>query len=162
MKPMIHSVKHFLGKTLTTITTGTTDVTTVITAVNNTAANVGSEVTEGNSVKAVYFEIWAIGSSSNQFFTSIIYKNQGGGAAATHTELADLFTYDNKKNVLWTSQGLASNDGIAGPYPMIKQWVKIPKSKQRFGLGDKLQLAISSRGDASIIVCGITIYKEYS
>ncbi len=162
MKPQVHSRKHYVQQTLTTVTTGVVNSLSIVIAVNLTAANVANEVPEGSTVKAVFCEIWAIGSVSNQFFTAIIYKNQGGGTTITNTEMPDLFTYDNKKNILWSSQGLASNDGIAGPYPLIKQWLKIPKSKQRFGLGDKLQFSLMSRGSDDIIFCGEFVYKEYT
>ncbi len=73
-----------------------------------------------------------------------------------------LGTFDNKKNILYTTQGLAPNDGVGQPVAVIRQWFKIPKSKQRFGLGDKIRLAIASRGDGVITYCGFATYKEYS
>ncbi len=160
VRAMVHSIKHYVQQTLTTVTTGVRDNMSIVSALES-ATNL-NEVTQGSTIKAVYLEIWAIGSSSNQFFTAIVYKRPSGLNAISITEMANLYTYENKKNILYTTQGLASNDGIAGPYPLFKGWIKIPKGKQRFGLGDKLTFTVASRGDASIIYCGFATYKEYS
>jgi len=106
--------------------------------------------------------LWVIGSVSNQFFTITLEKLVGGTGSMSVAGSSDLFTYANKKNVLYTTQGLASNDGIAGPIRVMYGWYKIPKGKQRMGLTDKLMLNIHSRGSDDIIFCGVAIYKEYS
>ncbi len=162
MRPIVHSVKHYVQMTLSTVGTLTRNTQVLVQAEESTAANLGFEIEEGAIVKAVYIELWVIGSVSNQFFTIILDKSTGGAAAATFTQMTDLFTYPNKKNILYTTQGLASNDGIAAPIPVIRQWFKIPKGKQRFGLKDKLILSIASRGSDEIIFCGFATYKEYS
>ncbi len=162
VRPMVHSTKHYVQTTLSTVTTGNTAFVNYATAVTRTVANLGNEVAEGSTIKAIYWEMWVIGSVSNQFFTAIIAKIPGGGANIVQADMVDLFSYDNKKNILYTTQGLASNDGIAGPVAIYRGWIKIPKSKQRWGLGDKFQFAISSRGSDDIIFCGFATYKEYS
>ncbi len=159
---MVHSRKHYVQTTLSTITTGAKLDIVVVKAVEDTSANLGNEVAEGSTIKAVYFEMWVIGTVTDQFFTAVIVKLPGGLGGPTVSNLADLNTWDNKKNILYTTQGLASNDGIAMPLPLFKGWIKIPKGKQRFGLGDKLQFVIMSRGDASLKVCGFNTYKEYT
>ncbi len=162
MRPMIHSTKHYVQVSLSTVTTGAEVDTIFIEATAVVDKNVAFEVEEGASVKAVFVEIWCIGSVSNQFFTAIIHKIPGGGGLATITDMAALGSFDNKKNILYTTQGLASNDGIAAPIPIIRQWFKIPKGKQRFGLGDRLAFQIASRGSDDIIFCGFATYKEYT
>ncbi len=97
---------------------------------------------------------------SNQFFTITLEKVPGAGNTITFTESTDLFSYANKKNIIYTTQGLASNDGIAAPIPVIRQWFKIPKGKQRMGLGDTWNLNVSSRGSDDLIMCGFMTYKE--
>ncbi len=160
MRPVVHTTKHYRQITLSTATTGTRNSEVLASAVQSTTANLSTEIEEGALVKAIYIELWMIGSVSDQFFTVILDKVTGGASAATFTQLTDLFTYPNKKNVLYTTQGLASNDGIAAPIPIIRQWFKIPKGKQRFGLGDTLILSIASRGSATLTYCGFAIYKE--
>ena len=162
MRAPIHSVKHYIQKTLTTVTTGTRDNTVLVNAVATADVTTPDEVVEGALVKAVFVELWAIGSVSNQFFTAILVKLPGGLGTATFAEMANLNDWPNKKNILYTTQGLASNDGIAGPIPIIRQWFKIPKGKQRFGLGDTLQLQVASRGSDDIIMCGFSTFKEYT
>ncbi len=160
MRPIIHSVKHYVQKTLTTVTTGVTNSELIVSGVESTTANLVNEVPVGSIVKSVFIEMWAIGSVSNQFFTAILEKTPAGSAPATSAQMAALGTYANKKNILYTTQGLASNDGIAAPIPIVRQWFKIPKGKQRFGLGDNLRFNLISRGSDDIIICGFMTYKE--
>ncbi len=147
---------------LTTVATAAIGATELVSGVATPDKASVSEVEEGASVKALYLEIWAIGSVSNQFFTAILAKFPSGTNNPTIAEIAALGNWDNKKNILYTTQGLASNDGIAAPIPIIRQWFKIPKGKQRMGLGDRIRLIIASRGSDDIIFCGFATYKEYT
>ncbi len=162
MKAPIHSVKHYHQMTLSNVSTLTEVDSIMVHAIGTGVAASPNEVVEGAIVKAVYLEMWVIGSSSNQFFTMIVHKTPNDGDPATFTEMTSLGTYINKKNILFTSQGLASNDGIAQPVAVHRSWIRIPKGKQRFGLGDKLLFQIASRGSATITFCGFATYKEYT
>ncbi len=162
MRPVIHSQKHYVQISRSTVLTGQRNNEDIIIAVEGTAANLVDEVIEGAIVKAVYFELWLIGSVSDQHDIVIIAKYPSGLSSASFSEMVALGTYKNKKNILFTHQGLAGNDGISLPINIIRGWIKIPKSKQRFGLGDTLRLGIASQGDASIFYCGFATYKEYT
>ncbi len=162
MRAPIHSEKHFHQITLSSATTLAKVDSVLVTAVEGTAANANNEVIEGAIVKAVWFEMWAIGKTADQFFTAIVYKLPNGLGNPTFTNLTNLTAYLNKKNILYTTQGLAPNDGVGQPIVLYKDWIKIPKGKQRFGLGDKLMFTIASRGDGTIDFCGIALYKEYN
>ncbi len=81
----------------------------------------------------------------------------------TTGQMAALHDYDNKKNILFTAQGLLTpNDG--GQVPVLRSWYKIPKGKQRFGLADELVLSIRNNNATAIDInlCGVIIYKEYT
>ncbi len=78
----------------------------------------------------------------------------------TQAEHVAMNSYANKKNILYHTQGI-SNDGVANAQAVVRQWFKIPKGKQRFGLGDSLKLSISTQAEA-INFCGFATYKEYS
>ncbi len=160
MRPIIHSTKKYVQLSLSTVTTGAINHFQIVISVESTLANLVNEVVEGAVVKAVFVEIWVIGSVSNQFFTACLYKLPGGLNPISTANMAALGDYTNKKNILYTTQGLASNDGIAGPIPIVRQWFKIPKGKQRFGLGDQLRFSIMSRGSDDLIICGFATYKE--
>ncbi len=162
VKPQIHSTKHPVQITLSTSTTGATSIFTIANAVERSLANTVTEVEEGCTIKAVWLEMWTIGSVSDQFFTAIFCKIPSGAGNVAQADMVDLFAYDNKKNIFYTTQGLASNDGIAGPHALYKGWIKIPKGKQRFGRGDKLQFALASRGSGTITWCGLALFKEYT
>ncbi len=162
MRPIIHSTKHYVQISLSPVTTASILTTDLVVGVAVSDKNTVSEVEEGASVKAIFVELWAIGSVSDQFFTMIISKDPSNVGPPTIAEMAALGNWDNKKNILYTTQGLASNDGIAAPIPIIRQWFKIPKGKQRFSLGDRIRLEVASRGSATVTVCGFATYKEYT
>ncbi len=162
MRAPIHSTKHYVQMSLSTVTTGAEVDVDLVTGVTVANKNTVDEVEEGALVKAIFVELWCIGSSSNQFFTIILAKYPSNSPPASIADLAALGNWDNKKNVLYTTQGLASNDGIAAPIPVIRQWFKIPKGKQRMGLQDRIKLQVASRGSADITFCGFATYKEYT
>ncbi len=162
VRPMVHSTKHYVQFPINGILTGIREVNLTITAVVSTAATNANQIAEGSSVKAVYFEMWLQNTGDLGEFIATITKDMENLSGPTFAEHAALFTYTNKKNVLWTSQGLTSNDGVSGPVNIIRGWVKIPKSKQRFGLGDRLNLNISNVSANNLNRCGLAIFKEYS
>ncbi len=161
MKAPIHSVKHYVQTSLTTVATGT--VSTIILIAADAIQNVNQvfEVQEGSVIKAVYVELWIIGASGNSTHITTLAKMPSGVDGFDASEMAALGSASNKKNILFVGQGLTSNDGIAGPVPIMRGWYKIPKSKQRFGLGDTLELQVFSQAGANDI-CGFATYKEYT
>ncbi len=161
MRAPIHSEKHYVQTSLTSIAAGAVDTTVLIEAVQLQNKNTVSEVVEGALVKAIYIELWIIGGVSSATAIIALVKFPGGLGQYNATQLAALGTAPNKKNILFVAQGLTSNDGIAGPIPIMRGWYKIPRSKQRFGLGDTLELQVFAQAQAQEI-CGFATYKEYT
>ncbi len=161
MKTPINSVKHILQHTVTQVTTAT--VTTLVEAVGEHIQDVSTvqEVVEGSVIKAVYIELWFMGTFNEGSYVMCVEKSESGNPAPTFTEMTTLNSYENKKNVLFISQGLISEDN-ANPTPVMRQWVKIPKGKQRFGLKDKFRINIAAIGSEDVQFCGLTIYKSYT
>ncbi len=162
MRPPIHSVKHYVQTSLTTIATGIKLDILLIDAVKLLDVSLVSEVAEGAVVKAIYIELWILGDTGDASQITVLAKQPSGLSAFNTTQMAALGAADNKKNILFVSQGLASNDGIANPINIMRGWYKIPKSKQRFGLGDTLKLQIFAQGAAGLEICGFATYKEYT
>jgi len=131
-------------------------------AVESTIANSATEVVEGSIVKAVFIEMWLQNTGNLGAFTVTLVKVPEFGTGPTFAQHAALFTYSNKKNILYTTQGLAPDDAVQGPVNVLRTWFKIPKGKQRFGLGDRLILSISNTSAGSLNRCGFSTYKEYS
>ncbi len=105
--------------------------------------------------------MWVQGAGAQPGATTIIVeKLPGVGTNITAGEMAALDDYNNKKNIFYTTQGLVG-DSNTNPAPLIRQWIKIPKGKQRFGLGDRLQFTILGLVD-DIEFCGLAIYKAYN
>ncbi len=164
MKAPIKSKKHINQIALSTVGQGLVGTEVLLDSVEGTSTT-PAQVEEGAIVKACYVELW-LGTESATVvnsYTVILYKAPSAIAGATTAEMAALHDYKNKKNILFTGQGLLPiEDG--GVIPVLKQWYPIPKGKQRFGLGDRLLLTIRNNSAAAIdyVFCGVAIYKEYT
>ncbi len=164
MKPIISSRKHIVQHTQFTVASASVVTHIPISAVETSAVNASHEVIEGTVVKAVYIERWLFTSEDTGVgasFVFIVEKQPADAPDATFTNMGLLDSYPNKKNILFTSQGLL---GLAStnPTPVLRDWIKIPKGKQRFGLGDKLKITIAAIGANDVIGCGLVIFKGYS
>ncbi len=162
MKQIIHSVKHYVQMTRSTVPTVTRNNEDIILAVEGTVANGVDEVVEGAIVKAVYIELWVLDAGNAGSAVVVLVKNNGSAGGPTFAQMNALGTYTEKKNVLFTHQGLTPNDGIDAPRLVMRGWYKIPKSKQRFGLGDRLNLVIANNSAQDLFYCGFATYKEYT
>ncbi len=159
MRPIIHSEKHYIQRSLTAVLNGAILTETIVDG-SATPDAVG-EVQTGANVKAVYIELW--GRTSDTISGSAVFtieKLPSNLGSANSTNMAGLDTYSNKKNILYTFQGLINDqDSIATP--IFKGWVKIPKGKQRIGLGDRIVWTYFSQSTDQQ-VCGFSTYKEYT
>ncbi len=161
MKAVVHSKKHYVQQSINTITGSAKADITIVHAVDIGAINSVEEVHEGSVIKAVYIEAWLrAGETVSGSVIFGCYKSPGSGVLFTTGELAALGTAENKKNMLFFSQGLV-NDQNADAIPFYRGWIKIPKSKQRMGLGDRLILTIFAQGAIDLHHCGFMTYKEY-
>ncbi len=164
MRPIIQSKKHIFQISQSTVGQAIVDITTFIQAIEG-APSAPHTVGEGAIVKACYVELWASQDSASVVgsYTVILYKNPGNANPVTTAQMAALHDYDNKKNILFTGQGLLTpSDG--GQVPVLRGWYKIPKGKQRMGLGDTMQIAIRNNNLTAIDInfCGFVLFKEYT
>ncbi len=161
MRAPIHSNKHYVQRSLTTVLAGAIDNEILAVAVDSPATGNATHVATGAVIKAVFIELWVRSQevSPGTVLVSII-KVPGAGGVPTFAQHVALHQYNNKKNVLYHTQGL-TNDANADAIPFIRMWVKIPKSKQRFGLDDILTLTISAQA-LDNVSCGFATYKEYT
>jgi len=162
--PIINSIKHYVHQTNTLVGSGTILNHNIVDAVVAPASSSAEEVTQGSVIKAVYIERWLIGGQTvpdiATQFNLTVEKINDVMPAMSFAQSANLGSYINKKNILYTTQGILSGDvNNAQSVPVIRTWVMIPKGKQRFGLADQLVINISAISD--LRVCGIETYKEY-
>ncbi len=162
----INSIKHYVHHSLTSIAPGVINNVIGVDTVSVSAAGAAStDVEEGAVVKAVYIEHWIIQDGNTSTVTQFILsieKLPTGNPLMTAGQSQALGAYPNKKNVLFTSQGLLGSEAASGPVPIVRTWFLIPKGKQRFGLGDRIVLNITNiSGTANLLRCGITTFKEY-
>ncbi len=157
MRPRVNTRKHYVQASLGTVAGGAITARTIIDAV--AVPTDADEVREGAIISAVYIEMWLTSDDTAQGTAIVtLEKVVGSSTAMTVTESAALFDYDNKKNVLHTQMGLLGPT-IQHPLSSIKGWFKIPKGKQRFGLGDKLVLNLHGQSNG-LNFCGFFTYKE--
>jgi len=164
VKAIIHSTKHYVQTTPITVAAATASGLTLVNAkaVQDKSAAVSSEVEEGCTIKAIYCEYWLLSQEATNAASSFILQIEKISSDGPNPDFADcnfLYGYKNKKNVFYTSQGLMGGD-LTNPVPIVRQWIKIPKGKQRFGLGDKMRITVCGLAGSNLF-CGLTIYKEY-
>ena len=160
VRPMVHSTKHYVQQSIGTVIAGAVEDQLFADSVAVSNKDSVLEVEEGSSIKAVYVEVWIrSAATAASSFVFVICKRPSGVAVPTAAQLAALGLWENKKNVLYTCQGL-TNDVDSTAMVLYKGWVKIPKSKQRMGLGDKLSWHLTAIGQ-TINFCGFVTYKEY-
>ncbi len=163
MRPIIHSKKHIVQVSQATVAQAAV-VNTALVVATEAGSSTPTNVIEGAIVKNCYVEFWVSQDSASVVgsYTIALFKDPGNNAGMTTGEMAALHDYTNKKNILFTAQGLLTpNDG--GQVPVLRSWYKIPKGKQRFGLGDRLTLSIRNNNSTAIDInfCGLAIFKEY-
>ncbi len=158
---MVHSTKHYVQPGLRSITAGVVEAHVIVESVAIADVITNAECAEGNSIKAIYVESWirAAGASPGAYICAVA-KVPGTGTTFSVAQMAALFDAENKKNILFTSQALV-NDNDADAISIIRGWLKVPKSKQRMGLGDRWVLHTSAIG-VDMTVCGLEIFKEYT
>ncbi len=162
MKATINSRKHYVHQTNTAIASGARLSLPIVDSVLAPATATSASVTEGAEVKAVHCEYWLTGnevSGNTTQFLLAVEKVPSGLVAMTAAQAVNLNSYQNKKNILYTTQGVLSSSIDGQSIPVIRDWVKIPKGKQRMGLGDKIIVTINAVG--KLRACGLALYKEY-
>ncbi len=162
MKAPIHSRKHVVQTPFSEIATGVAENLALATVVDRTIADAATEIVEGAIVKAIFIELWLQNDGTNGHSIVILEKVAQGRTGASFAEMADLDSYANKKNVLFIHEGLTNNESVGNPINVMNGWWKIPKSKQRFSLGDGIILTISNPSSGNLHRCGKHIYKEYT
>jgi len=160
----IVSRKHYVARTNTVVATGVASTMVLADAVIAPASAQTFEVVEGSVIKAIWIELWVCGndaSGTTSQFILAFEKLPNDLNPMTNAESLNLQAYKNKKNIFYVTQGVLPPflDGGAS-VPVLRQWFKIPKGKQRMGLTDRLTVTISS-GGGSLRVCGLSTYKEY-
>ncbi len=156
VKPTINSDKHYVLTVKSAIANGVRSNIDVVTVDNDLLTQ--SDVRVGAEVKAVYLEYWVDSASSSFTVTACVYKRSSGAGAISFADLLNPTAYANKKNILEYHQGLTPSSGNI--IPLFRQWVLIPKGKQRMGLGDTVSVAVGATG-GTVNVCGFTTFKEY-
>ncbi len=145
-----------------TTAAGAVTPSTFIQAVEIQNKNTQVEVLQGAIIKAIWIEFWMTSDDAAQGSFSIsVEKISSAGVDMTFAQSIALGTYPNKNNVLYITRGLVGPTTGATPTPVMRQWVAIPKGKQRFALGDRLNINFTAIANG-ITHCGFVLFKEYT
>ena len=163
VKPKINSEKHIVQlNRQTTAGLSIAGLTIVKVVAQSATPNTPEDVTIGTDIKACYIQLWISGATNDQSAcTVILEKTQNDFRIPSPTEMSQLNEYVNKKNILFTFQGIVGEVSNTNPIPVLDGWYKIPKGKQRFGLGDGLRLVLQAK-DTDVENCGLAIFKAYT
>ncbi len=161
MRPIVNSDKRIVQVTLNTVAVGTVGSVALVNVQLDPVATSPSQVDVGTVVKAIYAEVWVLSDGQQpSTVTTIIEKVPAGQDSADATQMGNLTSYTNKKNILEMHQGLVG-DANANPIPFYRGWIKIPKGKQRWGIGDRLVFTLKSITEGTEF-CGVFIFKAYN
>ncbi len=159
MRPHVVTQKHYVQFTQATVAALANVTLDLVEGVAVVDKNVPSEVEEGSIVSAVYVDFWLTSSDTSIGTYGInLEKIPSGATSMTFTQQSNLNGYPNKKNIFFFRQAI-HGDIDNNPIPVLTGWFKIPKGKQRIGLGDKIVVNISSLVNG-LIFCGGSTYKE--
>ncbi len=159
VRAQINSEKHIVQVSPTIASFGANFAVPVVVATIAPAGN-ADEVRIGASVKAVYVELWVVGTDQQTSSTITTFEKLSSGATfATQSDMTALHAYANKKNIFKMHQGIIP-DNNGNPVPFYREWIPIPKGKQRIGQGDQIVVNISGL-TADVEFCGCMVYKEY-
>ncbi len=160
---IVNSKKHYVQLENAALADAARRSTELVDAVQAPAVTDLQDVREGAIVKAIYLEYWIKSNATAGTeckFQFAIEKVPAGATPLTFAQMNTLQTYTNKKNIFYFSQGVLG-DLTTASMPVFRSWFLIPKGKQRFGLDDKIVIALGATG-ATINNCGFATYKEYT
>ncbi len=163
MQAPINSIKHYVGSAKFNIALGTSTTLEIVDVVAAPVSPDREKVKEGSVIKAIHFEYWLIadaGVGTNTQFVMTIEKSPSGVVDPAFSDMLNLGGYKNKKNILYTTQGVVTSDSVGTAIPVIRDWLKIPRGKQRFGSSDRMLVTFATV-ESQITVCGMATYKEY-
>ncbi len=162
VRPIINSEKRIVQTSLTQVTAGNVANVTLAIAKQDPLATSPQDVKVGTSIKAIFVEYWFIGSAAQPpTVTATISKIPGGVPVPDALQMQDLNGWNNKKNILKTTQGFVG-DSNTNPVPLFREWIKIPKGKQRFGISDRIVLSVKAIVTDDVEFCGVAVFKAYN
>ncbi len=159
----INTVKHYVGQPRVSLGLGLSQSLEIADVVPAPVSNDREKVAAGSVIKSIHFEYWIVGngaSGTTSQFVFTIEKVPSGVSDPTFADLLNLGGYDNKKNVLFSSQGIIASAAGGQSVPIVRDWILIPKGKQRMGHKDRIVISFATV-EQPLAFCGISTYKEY-
>ncbi len=160
VRPTINSTKRILQITPTTVTIGNRDLILIAVAKQNPDDGEPSDVAVGTNIKAVYCELWQQTTDNQPGSQNTIFAKGTNNTRISALEQGKLHDFGQKNNIFYTTQGLIG-DANSNPIPVMRDWKKVPKGKQRMALGDSLYISVLSITN-NVNFCGQFTFKAYT
>jgi len=158
-KRPIHSIKHVVD-IQGGIVAGTQAGNDLIEAVDAPTLALVDRVETGCTVSSIYLKVEAYATSTAALanFYMIVFKNPGGNISAPVPNQVGL--NDDKRYVIHQEMVMMEKNTTGNPRTVFRGVISIPRGFRRFGINDKLIIAVLAPG-VSADFCIQCIYKEY-
>ena len=169
MTPPVRSIKHVVN-TDGAVIGGAFATTDIINTVDDPDRSVSNNVANGSKVFAVFLQVEAmlqVSASGVDNIYMIVYKNPGNNVAPPPVDavgVADTRRYVIHQEMLMVGGNLGTVGTAAIPRTLFKGVIRIPRSYQRMGIDDTLQVVIGHRNGETLQRtdwCLQCIYKEF-
>ncbi len=157
----INSLKHIVDSQ-GGLALNTQSVTPIIQAVDNPVNTSVTQVHVGSKVNGIFLTVEAYSTSSSGLgnIYMLVMKNPGNNLT---TPVANTVgDEDTKKFIFFQKMRMMEKSTAGNPRTLIDGWLSIPKRYRRFGVDDRLNVALLvPTGGNTADFCLQSIYKEY-
>lgn len=153
----INSVKNIIDGTFLLVAAGVTTTTVLAATVNDYVGGV-TEVPIGAKISSIYLFVSAQQTTVNSNIDFYIWKGPGN-VAATMPVPGATGGNQNRKYILHEEKGLPGPSANGSPPHIFRGVIRIPRGRQRFAEGDRIEL--KARGAGIYDECVKCIYKFY-
>ncbi len=155
----VHSIKHVVDKQ-GGLTVDSQQIEDLVEAVDAPTVGNIDQVETGSTVHSIFLNV-QVAATSTAALANVymaIWKNPGGNITLVKSNV--IGSSDSKKFVIHQEMLMTEKNTTAIPRTLFKGVISIPRGYKRFGINDKLQIALLSPG-TTYDFCFQCIYKEF-
>ncbi len=156
----VQSLKHIVDKQ-GGLLVNTQVVEDVVIAVDNPVFTNANNIKTSSTVNGIFLNIQVAATSTAALANIYMYvmKNPGNNVPSPLANVVG--TTDERKFIIHQEMIMTEKNSTAFPRTLFKGVIKLPKHMKRFGIKDRLQIALLSPG-TTYDYCIQCIYKEFS
>ncbi len=139
---------------------GTQAANDLIEAVDAPTVAVVDSVETGSSISSIFLNVQVAGTGTGALANVYMYIMKNPGANLSLPQANTVGASDEKRFIIHQEMIMTEKNTTAIPRTLFKGVIKIPRGYKRFGIKDKLQIALLSPG-VTYEFCIQCIYKEF-